>query len=564
MRPMLTALILFSTLAAFGQTDYPQGYFRDPLDIPISLSGNFGELRPNHYHMGIDIKTNKRENLPVYAAAEGYVSRIKIEPAGFGRAIYITHPNGYTTVYGHLNNFAAKIDAFLKQQQYAKESWKMQIDLPPSQFPVKKGEFIAFSGNTGGSEAPHVHFEIRRTKDDVNLNPLLFGMPLKDNVKPRIFRLAVYDRTRSVYEQTPKIFPVKLNANGYETTPRILKIGAPLVSFAITAFDTHTNSSNLNGIFDAILKVNNENEESFQMDNISYNQTRNLNAHIDYRYKALGGGFLQHLTELPGYINSIYANGNGHGVIDISDGAMYEISVEVSDAEGNVSELKTNIQYDFNKATPPVAPGKMFYPLALDGFETDDCEFYIGEKCLFDSVHIAYKHFASGDPMVVSEVNAIGANYIPLGDSFLIRIKPIMPLSPEDKKFTVMQWFYGAKSSVQRVQWQNEWAFAKFREFGNFQLVTDTVPPVIVPIGFVDGSNLSKAARIAYKVKDNLKTIKNVRAELDGHWLRFTNDKSLSFIYYFDEKCQKGKHTLNISADDEAGNHVSKDYHFTR
>src|SRR6188472_2651681 len=125
MRTLLTVILLLTTILAKGQTDYPKGYFRNPVDVPMNLAGNFGELRPNHYHMGIDIKTAQRENLPVYAAAEGYISRIKIEPGGFGRAIYIQHPNGYTTLYAHLNNFAAKIDAFVKQQQYALESWRV-------------------------------------------------------------------------------------------------------------------------------------------------------------------------------------------------------------------------------------------------------------------------------------------------------------------------------------------------------------------------------------------------------------------------------------------------------
>ncbi|MBA4167358.1 MAG: M23 family metallopeptidase, partial [Chitinophagaceae bacterium] len=264
MRPMLTILMLFFCVKGIGQSDYPKGYFRNPLDIPMKLAGNFGELRPNHYHMGVDIKTGQRENLPVYAAAEGYISRIKIEPAGFGRAIYITHPNGYTTLYAHLNNFAAKIDDYVKRQQYAQESWKIQLDVPPEMFPVKRGEFIAFSGSTGGSQAPHVHFEIRRTKDDVNVNPLLFGLPLADNVKPRILRLGVYDRTHSVYEQMPKLFPVKLvTPSSYATLPGIIKVGAPLVSLAISAYDTQTGSSNQNGIYEATLTVNDKDEESF-------------------------------------------------------------------------------------------------------------------------------------------------------------------------------------------------------------------------------------------------------------------------------------------------------------
>lgn len=564
MRTHSFIILLLTSLIARGQSDYPKGYFRNPLDVPINLSGNFGELRPNHYHMGIDLKTQQKENLNVYAAAEGYISRIKIEPGGFGRAIYITHPNGYTTLYAHLNNFAAKIDAYVKQQQYEQESWRVTLEIPPHRFPVKRGEFIAFSGNTGGSQAPHLHFEIRRTEGDINVNPLLFGLPLKDNVPPKILRLAIFDRTKSVYEQSPKIIPVKASgATKYITSPGIIKVSSPLISFAITAYDTHTGSSNLNGIFEASLEVNDEEQETFIMDNISYNTTRYLNAHIDYKYKTTGGAYLQHLSELPGYINSIYANGNGKGVIDISDGDIYDIIIEVADTEGNTVKLDTKIQYDNKYIHTPDPPGKLFYPLMLDGFETDNCEFYIGEKCLYDSVHIKYANAASGNPEVVSDIHTIGAGYVPLQESFLIRIKPDIGYNAADSQRIVMQWTQGNKTAVQKVQWQNEWAAARFRDFGNFYLIRDTVPPVIVA-PFVNGANLSKVSRIVFSVKDNLPGVKNVRAELDGKWLRFTNDKGRNFIYYFDEKCAIGAHTLKISAEDEAGNKVNHEYAFIR
>lgn len=564
MRTLSTIILLLPVIFCQSQENYPQGYFRNPLDIPMSLSGNFGELRPNHYHMGIDLKTNQRENLNVYAAADGYISRIKIEPGGFGRAIYITHPNGYTTLYAHLNNFASKYEAYLKQEQYARESWRVTLEIPPDRFPVKKGDFIAFSGNTGGSQAPHLHFEVRRTEDDVNLNPLLFGLPLKDNVKPRILRLAVYDRTRSIYEQAPKIVPIKIAGADYITTPGIIKVNSPLVSFAVTAYDTHTGSTNLNGIYEGKIYVNDVEEEAFRMDNISYNDTRYLNAHIDYRYKTLGGAYLQHLSELPGYINSIYSGDNGHGVVDISDGAIYDIEIVVRDTEGNASKLKTSIQYDYKKINTPPPGGKLFYPLMLDGYETENCEFYIGEKCLYDSVHIKYSNAASGNLDVISDVHTIGANYIPLQDSFLVRIKPDATFTREDSLRTVMRWVSGGKSNTRKVQWQHEWAAARFRDFGSFMLMRDTVPPVIVPSGFTNGSNLSKASRIIFYVKDNLEVIKNVRAELDGKWLRFTNDKGRAFIYQFDEKCPAGQHTLEIIAEDEAGNITRKTFNFTR
>lgn len=566
MRPGLTIVLFFLIQAAIGQTDYPKAYFRNPLDIPMSLAGNFGELRPNHYHMGLDIKTNQRENLPVYAAAEGWISRIRIEPGGFGRVIYITHPNGYTTLYAHLNAFAAKLETFVKQQQYARESWKIQLDFPPGQFPVKKGEFIALSGNTGGSQAPHLHFEIRRTADDVNVNPLLFGLPLTDNVKPQILRLAVYDRTRSVYEQDARVFPVKpVSTTSYATVPGIIKVNAPVISLAISAFDTHTGSSNKNGIYEATLSVNDKDEESFTMNNISYNATRNVNAHIDYRYRARGGAYLQHLSELPGYLNSIYTNGDNHGVIDISDGDLYDVVVDVADAAGNLAELKTMIQYEHSgAAAAPAAEGKMFYPLSLDGYESDHCEFYLGERCLYDSVHIRYGTHASGDPAVVSDVQDIGAPYIPLQDSFLVRIRPLTALPDADREHTVMQWLAGAKTAVRKVQWQHDWASARFREFGSFQLVVDDEPPQIVPGNFSDGANLSRAGKLFFRVKDNLNSVRNVRAELDGKWLRFSNDKFLAFIYEFDEHCLPGTHQLKIIAEDEAGNRTEESYTFLR
>ena len=560
---MLTVLLLFGIPAANGQQTFPKEYFRNPLNIPMSLSGNFGELRPNHYHMGIDIKTAQHENLPVYAAAEGYISRIKIEPGGFGRAIYINHPNGYTTLYAHLNNFAAKIDAFVKQQQYALESWKVELQVPPDLLPVKQGDFIAYSGTTGGSQAPHVHFEIRRTEDDLNLNPLLFGMPLKDNVRPRILRFAVYDRTRSVYEQNPKVVSVKPAAGNYVSTPPLVKVGSPLVSFAITAFDSHTGSSNLNGIYSATLYVNDIEEESFRMNNISYNDTRYLNAHIDYRYKTLHGSYLQHLSELPGFLNSIYNNGSGKGVVDISDGEVYDVLVVVKDAAGNASKLKTRVQFDPKVALAPPVTGKIFYPLMLEGAESENCEFFIGENCLYDSVHIVHRNTASGDPDVLSDVHTIGASYIPLQDSFLVRIQPDLSFTEADRPYTVMQWTSGGKSAVQKVQWQQQWASAKFRDFGNFQLVRDSTPPSIT-MSFSDWTDLSRATRITFTVRDNLQMVKNVRAELDGKWLRFTNDKNKAFIYQFDEKCLSGTHVLNVSAEDEAGNKTSVSYNFVR
>lgn len=568
MRLILLVLFIVSAVTGYGQVfplaNYPKGYFRSPLDIPISLAGNFGELRPNHYHMGFDLKTDHHENLPVHAAADGYIAKIKIEPAGFGRAIYINYPNGYTTVYGHLNAFMPALDAWLKQQQYQQESWRVFLDVPPNLFPVKKGDVIAYSGNTGGSQGPHLHFEIRSTADDINRNPVLFGLPLEDNTKPTISRLAVYDRRISMYEQSPKLISIKKTTDGYSTISPVITVASPKISFAISASDTHTGSTNQNGIFEADIYDNDKPVTGFQMDKISYNNTRNINAHIDYKTRATGGPFLQQLFLLPGYLNSIYKPVSGTGAIDISDGVAHDIKIYVKDGYNNTSVLETKVKYSGIPSPVPVSAGKMFYPLMLDGFENSDCEFYIGEHCLYDSVHIMYKKTAAVAANIVSAVHTIGAAYIPLQDSMLVRIKPTVVLDAAKRSHVVMQRFAGNKNDVQKVQWQKEWAACKFRDMGNFQLVLDETPPVIIPVGFKDGANMSRASRIVFIIKDNLDVFRNFRAELDGKWLRFTNDKGKSFIYIFDDKCGTGSHSLKISVEDEAGNVAIKTFTFTR
>ena len=199
-------------------SNYPAGYFRNPLDIPLSVTANFGELRPNHWHMGLDLRTNQKENQPVYAAANGYLAHAGIRPQSFGRYLIINHPNGLSTLYAHLNKFFPELEQYVEEQQQKNESWAIELDFT-SRFPVRQGKFIAYSGNTGGSQGPHLHFEIRDTKTDRSLNPLLFGFEIKDDLPPVITRLAIYDRDLSTYKQSPKLIPLKKTDSGYYTLP---------------------------------------------------------------------------------------------------------------------------------------------------------------------------------------------------------------------------------------------------------------------------------------------------------------------------------------------------------
>lgn len=631
MRYLFSAAFLLSTLQSFCQlfppVGYPHHYFRDPLAIPMRLAANFGELRPGHYHMGLDIRTQHRENLPVFAAADGYIARVSVAPFGFGQAIYINHPNGYTTVYGHLNRFFPALAAYIHKEQYRHQSWQINLELPPSMFPVKKGEQIAWSGNTGGSQGPHLHFEIRRTVDDVNLNPLLFGLPVPDNTAPTILRLAWYDRSRSTYEQSPHLLPVHKPASHsravYTLNPSLLVVPASRISFALSAFDTQSGSTNPNGIFEADLFADDRPVIGFQMNRISYDHTQNINGHIDYKTRFTGGPFLQHLSFLPGYpLPSIYsvlkstggpadpaailAAGShpADGVLDIGDGRPHTIRIEVRDPYGNTSTLAFRVQYraGFTPADHPATPpdAKRFYPGMVDGLEVPGCAFYLGEKSLYDSVTIGStvagypgsgrkpaKPASSGRtdtgaslPGGVSPVFAIGEPWIPLLEPMLVRMQytdalPQHPLANDNPASSldhiVMVCFNGADKDVQRPEWRQGWASAHFREFGDFQLVEDKTPPVITIPGIAEDADLSKATRIKVLVKDNLSGIEKFTAELDpptpdshGQWLCFNNDKERAYIYTFDEKCPPGHHLLRITAQDIAGNTAIRELRFTR
>jgi hypothetical protein len=536
--------------------------FRNPLNIPISLAANFGELRANHYHMGLDIRTEHRENLPVYAAADGYIYRIKIEPFGFGQAIYIRHAGGYLTLYAHLNAFYPALATWVKQKQYEKERWDLTLDPPEGLFNIKKGDLIAYSGNMGGSQGPHLHFEIRSFPDDINLNPLLFGLPVKDDTPPVIRSLSIYDRNRSFYEQQPFFVPIKGKSGHYALSVPELVCNTPNPGFGIVGFDTQTGSNNPNGIYEGILYDNGTTVSGFQMNRISYNETLGINAHIDYPTHAHVGPYYQLLFKMPGYNHSIYRELLPGGGIHLEDGQLHIIRIEIRDANGNTSMLEFKARFQSDSRLRTEFTGKMFFPGMVEGLEMPNAAFYLGERCLYDSLHLNEQESAGSEKDLVSGLHKFGNSGVPLADTMIVRIKPSKLLDLKQK--LLMRWSEGDDFEVKKPEWLGDWATASFRNFGTFSLVVDTVPPTIRVPGIIENANLHRNSRIAVSVQDNYKKIKNFRATLDGNWLLFSNDKARAFIYHFDEHCPAGKHELKIYAEDEVGNASSLTLHFVR
>jgi hypothetical protein len=553
MRKLIFGVILILTCATAFTQNYPHGYFRNPLDIPMALVANFGEIRANHWHMGLDIRTKQRVNLPVHAAADGYIARVSIEPGGFGQAIYINHPNGYTTLYGHLNAFYPALAQYVKARQYAAESWNINLILPVGMFPVEKGDYIALSGSTGASEGPHVHFEIRDTKTEKCLNPLLFRFPVPDAVPPSIYRIAMYDRNRSVYAQSPQFI-----STGNAT---VIKTGSRKVSFAIAAADRFSGSSNPNGIYAAGMLMDGNFISGFTLDDIGYDETRYINAQIDYKYKNSGGSDLQHISPLPGARNVAYEITNNDGCIQLQDELQHRITIEAKDANGNKTEKSFLIQYDPSLAYNYKGQDKTerFIPGEINIFERAAFEIFTTEYTVYDTVNLDFNQQAE-DANAASPVFNFLSHLIPAHDSFSVRIKPTSDIPAGYRDRLVIKNISGKKTFVSKAVWQNGWAGAKFRQFGSYQLFIDNEPPTVNS----PSSNLSRAGRISFTPRDNFNTIKSFRAELDGHWLKFTNDKGKTWSYSFDEHFTRGKHELKVIIEDEAGNVLTKIWYVTR
>lgn len=560
-RTIAFLLLLPQLLQAQGLAEkhYPKGYFRNPLNISIELAGNFGELRPNHFHSGLDLKTQQRENLPVHAAADGYVSRVGVSHLGFGNVLYITHPNGYTTVYAHLNRFYPLLEEYVKRKQYEQESWASDIVLPPGLFPVKKGEFVAWSGNTGGSAGPHLHFEIRDTQTEKPLNPMLFGFSIPDTRAPEISRIVIYDRNKSLYEQSPIVVPVKNTKTGYVATRPLVKVATDKVGLGLSALDRQSNSANPNGIYEAMIIQNGQVDCGFQLDNIGYDETRYLNAHIDYKMKKGGGPYVQLLFALPGNNLDIYQDVSGNGIIDLSDKQPHPLTIRVTDAYGNASNVKITLQQEGNPAAESVCANKM-YADSRNIFENNQVEFYLEEGSLYDEV--CFRYLEIPNATAYSSTYRLHTALVPVHYSFGLRIKPNRPVSAalQNKMIIVRK---GLGESVSATTFEDGWYKGTFRDLGDFYLTTDTDAPRIAPLGGIkQGANLSKASRIAFSMND-ASGIKSYRAELDGKWIMFSRRRNV-LSYTFDEHCQPGNHTLTLTVTDIANNESTYTLTFKR
>ena len=551
----------FSTKAQFyKQPNYPQNYFRWCTNLNPDIVANMGELRNNHWHMGLDVRTNQSENQRVVAAADGYISYVGIEPLSWGRWIIINHPNGISTLYGHLNDFEPNLEAYIAQYQYKNETWVVGHTLPQGLFKVKKGDFIAYSGNTGGSQGPHIHLEYIDTQSGKRLNPSLFGQPITDHIPPTIKSMAIYDRNISTYYQTPAIYNLVKKDGVYQPTSSVIKISTNNFSVAINAYDTRNGTANQDGIYSARTFLDGKEITAFYIDSIGNADSRYMNAHIDYKYKAQKGGWLQHTSRLPGEKSGVYKQAGTNGNLVIKDSREHEVKILVADANGNESTVQFFVQnpdeYSVSNASAlvyewkPNAPNKLFKP---------DFETFLPVTVLYDGVYSSYQKLSTLSGL--SSRHKLGETFIPIHSNYTVKLKAEKPLTAAEKEKVLIK-LTGAKTIYKKPEIENDnWFSAEFRDFGIFELVTDSTPPVIPSIGSGEIVRVSNSIRLT--PTDNT-GIDDFKAALNGKWLRFTNDKGRTWMYKLDKYFPEGVNTLTVTVKDIAGNTSVKTWQVTK
>lgn len=532
----------------FAQTQYPKDYFRPPLDIPMQLSGNFGELRPNHFHAGFDLKTNQREGLNVYAIADGYVSRIKISTFGNGKCIYITHPNGYTSVYGHLQTTVGVIQEYVKNTHYKEKAYEIEMFPKAGEIPVTKGQLIALSGNTGSSEGPHLHFEIRDTKTEFVINPIFFGFDqnLQDNKKPTISSLYVYPLYNSVVNQSkqPLMLNLSLQKDGTYLAGKVKANGK--IGFGINAVDTDDVSHNKNGVFNVTTFLNGNPNYNYQFNTYSFDEMRYINAFIDYaRYKKTSQRVQKLFMKTP-FALSIIKTDSLRGIISAEPNLSSNYRIEVSDYYGNMNSITVPVEYD---TAPPLIPSepntsKYFVRYNKDGnFEKDNMSVFFPAGTFYEDFNLNFD--------VKNNKIYIHDDTVPVHSNFTITIRDtVYPESLRDKLYI------GKGTSYNGTVRKGDVFTAKAKILGQYGLVLDTIAPVIKITKPVEGKWISDQKKIELTIGDSLSGIKSYNGYLNGSWVLFEyENKTRKITHVFDDQfLAEGENELKVEVVDNVGN----------
>ena len=558
---ILRIIFLISFIFCSAQNPYPQDYFSNPIKEKLLLSGTFAELRSNHFHGGLDIKTNGKEGLNVYTAARGYVSRIKISRYGYGKAIYITHPNGYTTVYAHLQKFTPKIEEYVKSKQYKNEKFEIQLFPNREELRISNNEIIAYSGNTGGSSGPHLHFEIRDNKERP-INPMLFGIDIKDTTKPLLQGLYAYPLTKQSQingkRLRQKIRLIK-QADGNYKSEIIKAFGT--IGFGVISNDRQDNANNKNGV--SLIKTYLNEKKILEVDfkRFSFDESKHINRYIDYKYFSTNKKRIQKLFIQKNNPLSLFSFNENKGQIEVAQHNRAKYVVEILDFKKNktsieiqivgeapkqVSILKKSSNLTFINSSEPSS-------LSKGNFRVE-----IPKNTFYENTNINFD--------VKNDTLKLDKPIIPLQKAIDINFK-VDHYPNEDIKFL----FIGSVSNSGKLFYtmtkqKGNNLTSRTKKLGTYTIGIDKKGPKINPLNFKDKSWLSNTRYLKIKVSDDISGVNNYRATVNGKWILMEYDSKTSTLThdFNDGIVTETENNLNLIATDNMGNNTKFECIFYR
>jgi len=545
-------------LHSSGQKDIS---FHPPVNIPIYLSGNFGEIRGDHFHSGIDIKTQGTKGHHVFSVDEGYVSRIKVQANGYGKSVYISHPNGYTSVYGHLDRYRDDIAAYVKQMQYKQQSHTLDLYMDSETFRLKKGEMIAYSGNTGSSSGPHLHFEIRTSARQHPTNVLQYNFNISDRIAPRFHSLSIYpvDQESHINGLSERFSSKVVRDNGVYTLPYgTTAEGGGTLGISVEVFDYLDGASNRCGVYTLKMFVDNKLTYSHVMDEFSFSETRYINAHIDYEQVVKSSTRAHRLHRLPNNQLRIYNKSIDNKPLEIEASRNYDIRIIATDVAGNSSTLEFTLK-GRESLMPSVLAERGEITLMkfnqINKFEEGPVNLEIPANSLYQDLEFTFQtHPQSEDAL--TPFYQIASSGIPVHKAYTLSIES-PPLDAALQK-SLLLISYDRKGDVVAAggEYLDGKVVATLRNFGKFAVALDTLAPLIDPLGNLNGDYTGRK-QMKFTIIDELSGIDRYEGYIDNQWALFEYDPKNDLLYYiFDAQriTPDSDHELELYVTDEKGN----------